>query len=155
MSNVETKLKESKMEMVSFWLGNQEFCMNIQAVREIRGWTEETELPDSPEHIRGVINLRGVVLPVLDLGAKMRMHPSEPAGRHVIVVVQIQTQMVGLLVDAVSSIFEINEIEIKPKPMLADATDFCLISGFLNQKDRMVKIVNVENLLATPTSVAA
>src|ERR1700684_2210346 len=87
-------------ELISFRVGAQEFCVDIMAVREIRGWTAATALPQSPTYVRGVINLRGAVLPIVDLAARLGFASADPTARHVIIVTQIGDQLVGLLVDA-------------------------------------------------------
>ena len=75
-------------ELIAFRIGEQEFCVDIMAVREIRGWTPATPLPHAPSFVRGVINLRGAVLPIIDLGARgSACAPTEPTARHVIIVV--------------------------------------------------------------------
>src|SRR6201991_5387990 len=88
-------------ELISFRIGAQEFCVDIMAVREIRGWTAATALPQSPSFVRGVINLRGAVLPIVDLAARLGFEGGETTDRSVIIVAQIGAQVVGLLVDAV------------------------------------------------------
>src|SRR5579872_4111430 len=94
-------------ELISFRIGAQEFCVDIMAVREIRGWTAATALPQAPAFVRGVINLRGAVLPIVDLGARLGLGVADPTARHVIIVAQVQNQIVGLLVDAVSDILTV------------------------------------------------
>src|SRR6187402_494135 len=91
-------------ELIAFRIGDQEFCVNIMAVREIRGWTTATVLPHQPSYMIGVLNLRGVVLPIVDLSARLGMAASQPTARHVIIVAQIKRKVVGLLVEAVSDI---------------------------------------------------
>ncbi len=94
-------------ELMAFRIGAQEFCVDIMAVREIRGFAPATPLPQSPAFVRGVINLRGAVLPIIDLSARLGFPPAEPTARHVIMVVQVGNQTVGLLVDAVSDILTV------------------------------------------------
>ncbi|MEI9899737.1 MAG: chemotaxis protein CheW [Hyphomicrobium sp.] len=87
-------------ELITFAVGNQEFCIDVMSVREIRGWTPATVLPHSQPFVRGVINLRGAVLPIMDLAVRLGFPAAEPMGRHVIIVVQVGSQVAGLLVDA-------------------------------------------------------
>ena len=89
-------------EFVAFRAGGLEFCINIMTVREIRGWTPATAIPRAPSYIRGVINLRGVVLPIVDLGVRLGLPAVEPTARHVIIVAQVGERAAGLLVDSVS-----------------------------------------------------
>jgi len=108
-----------RRELISFRIAEQEFCVDIMAVREIRGWTAATPLPRTPDFVRGVINLRGAVLPIIDLSARMGLGAIEPEARHVIIVCRISGQMVGLLVDAVSDILTITDELIQATPTSA------------------------------------
>ena len=120
-----TTMNESRIEamngreLMAFRIGAQEFCVDIMAVREIRGFAPATPLPQSPAFVRGVINLRGAVLPIIDLSARLGFPPAEPTARHVIMVVQVGNQTVGLLVDAVSDILTVAAESIQPTPDVA------------------------------------
>jgi len=96
-------------ELIAFRVGAQEFCVNIMSVREIRGWTQATPMPHSPSYVLGVINLRGAVLPIIDLSARLGMAPAVPTPRHVIIVAQFGEKIVGMLVEAVSDILTVTE----------------------------------------------
>src|SRR5581483_5190918 len=118
------------IELMAFRIGAQEFCIDIVSVREIRGWTPATPLPHSPQFVRGVINLRGAVLPIVDLAARLGLGSVDPSSRHVIIVAQVGRQIVGLLVDAVSEILTVPDgrmisfvalDEILPKTLLEAA----------------------------------
>ncbi|MCQ3971320.1 chemotaxis protein CheW, partial [Klebsiella pneumoniae] len=73
-------------ELIAFRIGDQEFCVDIRSVREIRGWAPATPLPQSPAYVRGVLNLRGAVLPIIDLSSRLGLGTAEPSARHVIIV---------------------------------------------------------------------
>ena len=79
MTDIAAIASLDRRELISFRIGEQEYCVDIMAVREIRGWTPSTPLPQTPGYIRGVINLRGAVLPVMDLAARMGLPPVEPS----------------------------------------------------------------------------
>ena len=96
-------------ELIAFRIGEQEFCVDIMAVREIRGWAPVTPLPHSPTFLRGVLNLRGAVLPIVDLAGRLGLPAAEPTARHVIIVAQVNGQVIGLLVEAVSDILTIDD----------------------------------------------
>src|SRR5215475_15482288 len=104
MSGIATIGEAGGRELISFRIGAQEFCVDIMAVREIRGWTQATPLPQAPNYVCGVINLRGAVLPIVDLSARLGLGVTQPDVRNVIIVVRIGPRLVGLLVDAVSEI---------------------------------------------------
>ena len=91
----------ARRELIAFRIADQEFCVDIMQVREIRGWTPATPLPRTPSFMKGVINLRGAVLPIVDLGARLGLATSEPSARHVIMVVNVGGRTLGLLVEAV------------------------------------------------------
>lgn len=99
--------KTQRRELIAFRIGAQEFCVDIMSVREIRGFTPATVLPRAPSFVRGVINLRGAVLPIVDLAARLGFPATDPTVRHVIMVVQVERQVVGLLVDAVLDILTV------------------------------------------------
>ncbi len=134
-------------ELISFRVGVQEFCVDIMAVREIRGWTAATALPRSPSFVRGVINLRGAVLPIVDLAARLGFDSAEPTARHVIIVAQIGPQMVGLLVDAVSDILTVTDEVIQPTPEVASDTAKTFVRGLLAIEGRMISLIGLDRLL--------
>lgn len=103
-------------EYITFRIRDQEFCVEITSTREIRGWSNATRLPHSPEYLVGVINLRGTILPIIDLSARLGLEPSEPSERHVIIVVQVEDKIFGLLVDAVSDILDVGPDQIRAVP---------------------------------------
>jgi purine-binding chemotaxis protein CheW len=134
-------------ELISFRIGAQEFCVNIMEVREIRGWTPATPLPQAPPFVRGVINLRGAVLPIVDLGARLGLGAADPTARHVIIVAQVQNQVVGLLVDAVSDILTVTDEEIQPTPDVASEMVRTFVRGLLAIDGRMVSFISLDRVL--------
>ncbi|MAZ19029.1 chemotaxis protein CheW [Oricola sp.] len=103
-------------EFIAFRVGDQEFCVEITSTREIRGWSQATKLPHSPDYIIGVINLRGTILPIMDLSARLGMGLSQPSERHVIIVVHLRDKTLGLLVDSVSDILDVGPDHLRPVP---------------------------------------
>lgn len=103
-------------EFITFRVGEQEFCVEITSTREIRGWSQATRLPHSPDYIIGVINLRGTILPIMDLSARLGMGSKKPNERHVIIVVHIRDKTLGLLVDSVSDILDVGPDHLRPVP---------------------------------------
>src|ERR1700742_2953006 len=108
-----------RRQFITFRSGEQDFGADIMAIREIRGWTETTPLPHAPDYVRGVINLRGVVLPVVDLKARLGLGLTDANPKDVIVVVQAGERTIGILVDAVSDILTVTSGEIQATPELA------------------------------------
>ena len=134
-------------ELISFRIGAQEFCVDIMEVREIRGWTPATALPQAPAFVRGVINLRGAVLPIVDLGARLGLGTADPTARHVIIVAQVQNQVVGLLVDAVSDILTVTDDMIQPTPDVASEMVRTFVRGLLAIDGRMVSFISLDRVL--------
>lgn len=134
-------------ELIAFAVGKQEFCIDVMSVREIRGWTPATVLPHSQPFVRGVINLRGAVLPIMDLAVRLGFPPAEAMGRHVIIVVQVGSQVVGLLVDAVSDILTVTDGEVLPPPDVASDMAKRFVCGLLAMDGRMISLLSVDNVL--------
>ncbi len=137
----------ARRELINFRIGPQEFCVDIMAVREIRGWTPTTPLPHAPAFIRGVVNLRGAVLPVVDLGVRLGLPPSEPTERHAIIVAQVGRQVIGLLVDAVSDILTVGDEAIQPPPDVASERVRAFVRGLLAIEGRLVSLVSLDHVL--------
>ena len=142
-------------ELIAFRIGEQEFCVDIMTVREIRGWTPATPLPRSPSFLRGVINLRGAVLPIVDLAARLGLEPSRPTQRHVIIVAQVAHQVIGLLVDAVSDILTINDDLIQQPPDVASEMVRTFVQGLLAIEGRMVSFISLDRVLPKADMEAA
>jgi purine-binding chemotaxis protein CheW len=134
-------------ELIAFRVGRQEFCINVMMVREIRGWTVATELPRAPRYVKGVINLRGAVLPIIDLAVRLGMPGVEPTPRHVIIVVQISHRQVGILVDAVSDILMANDNIIQSLPDVTSDLAKSFLKGLLPMDGRMVSLIALDNVL--------
>ncbi|MGB8603127.1 MAG: chemotaxis protein CheW [Rhizomicrobium sp.] len=140
---------EVRRQFITFITGGQEFGANIMTIREIRGWTETTPLPHAPDFVRGVINLRGVVLPVVDLKARLGRGLTEANQKHVIIVVKSGDRTLGLLVDAVSDILTVTANEIQPTPDLARDTQSSFVEGIAVLDQRMVTLLSMERLTAS------
>ena len=142
-------------ELISFRIGEQEFCVDIMAVREIRGWTQATPLPQAPSYVRGVINLRGAVLPIVDLAARLGLGATEPSVRNVIIVVRIGHRLVGLLVDAVSEVLTATADMIQPTPDVSSDAVKMFIKGILAREGRMVSWITLDRILPEQEAEAA
>lgn len=142
-------------ELIAFRIGEQEFCVDIMAVREIRGWTPATPLPRAPGYMKGVINLRGAVLPIIDLGARFGLDTAAPTARHVIMVANIAGRMVGLLVDAVSDIIQLADGEVQPTPDVASEQVRTFVKGVFALEGRMVSLIDLQHILPEIEAEAA
>lgn len=145
----------SACEIVVFRVGAQEFGIDIKSVQEIRGWTPATVLPHAPAYVRGVINLRGTVLPIVDLGERLGLGHTTTNERNVIIVVQISNQTLGLLVDAVSDIQSHQFQAVQPTPDVAADSVKTFIRGIIAVDGRMIGLVKLDTLMAAPLEEAA
>lgn len=155
MSYAVKNLVEGGRELIAFRIGDQEFCVNIMSVREIRGWTPATPLPHSPSYVLGVINLRGAVLPIINLSIRLGMKPVEPESRHVIIVAQVGAKVVGLLVEAVSDILTVSDDNIQPTPEISSDLEKQYARGILAIDKRMICLVELGALFPDAESEAA
>jgi purine-binding chemotaxis protein CheW len=142
-------------ELIAFRVGAQEFCINIMTVREIRGWTMATVLPRAPKFVRGVINLRGAVLPIVDLAIRLGLPSAEPTARNVIIVAQVNQQQIGLLVDEVSDILTTSEKDIQAAPDVSSELVRSFVRGLLSLDERMISLISLDHLLPAPELEAA
>jgi purine-binding chemotaxis protein CheW len=141
-------------ELISFQIGEQEFCVDITSVREIRGFTPATPVPHAPDYMLGVINLRGAVMPVISLGARLGMETSEPTARHVIIVAKVGDHSVGLVVDAVCETFAVTAEQIQPLPDLGGDAMKSVVRGFLQVEERMISLISLDTILDEAVSEA-
>lgn len=145
----------AEIELLSFRLGEDEYCVEIMSVREIRGWTKPTPLPHAPPHVRGVINLRGTVLPVVDLSVRLGMSAVAGDARNVIIVVQVGSQTIGLLVHAVSDILALQSADLQPPPESSTSSGPRFIDSLAIVDGRMVRVLNLSAVLPDLSTEAA
>ncbi|MBP1807577.1 chemotaxis protein CheW [Rubellimicrobium aerolatum] len=151
MTDLTSSATGTGRELVAFRIGQQEFAIDITLVREIRGWTAETSIPRAPDFVRGVVNLRGAVLPILDLAARLGLPPAEPSARHVIMVVQMGQQTLGLLVDEVADIQLANDGLIQPTPEVGSELVRQFVRGVLAVDGRMIVLIALDDILPSPS----
>lgn len=133
-------------QFISFTIGSEEYGVDIMAIREIKGWTATTELPNTPPYVRGVINLRGAIVPIFDLRTRFGGGATAASPRHVIIVVSVRSRVVGLLVDAVADIITIAGGSIQPVPDLERKADTGFLSGLVTVDGRMVALLDLDRL---------
>lgn len=154
MSEMKTA-KTGERELVAFRAAGQDFCIDIMSVREIRGWTPTTILPHAPDYVRGVINLRGSVVPIVDLANRLGLGAIDPTPRHVIIIALLADQTVGLLVEAVSDILSVPVDTIQPTPEIASTEVRGFVSGVIAADERMIRMIELENVLPAKLREAA
>jgi purine-binding chemotaxis protein CheW len=140
-------LRSEPRQIVTFRVDDRHFGVEVQAVREIKSWMETTPLPHAPVHVRGVLNLRGVILAVYDLRARLALGVTQATPSHVIVVVTIADRLVGLLVDSVSDILTVEESDIRPVPELETDKDGVII-GLVLREEHLVALLDLRAVLS-------
>ena len=149
MSDNKTQAAASADEFLSFTLGEEHYGVDILKVQEIRGYDSVTRLPDAPDYIKGVINLRGTIVPVIDLRLKLRLDEARYDAFTVMIVLNVDDRVVGIVVDSVSDVIPLNAEQIRPKPEFGAAVDTRFISGIGTQDERMLILLDIETLLDT------
>jgi len=137
-------------QYVTFMVGDRAYGVDIVAVREIKQWSPTTALPNQPHYMRGVLNLRGTIVPVHDLRARFGGAETEATENHVVVIVWIGEQTVGVLVDAVSDIIGVQNDEIRPVPSSDVDMDQSAIGGLVTAESGMVALLDLDALFGAP-----
>jgi len=155
MSDVVESKNSEALEIISFHLGEQVFCVNIMAVREIRGWAPSTTLPHTPDHVLGVINLRGSVIPVIDMAIRLGLKPIQPTARSAIIVTNIAGKLVGLLVENVSDMVTVKSEDLQPAPDVLPETERALTKAIIPVNDQMICYLDLDALFPRSEELAA
>jgi purine-binding chemotaxis protein CheW len=142
----ETTIESS--QFLTFLLDEQEYGLELFKIQEIRGYAPVTPIPNVPAHVRGVMNLRGTVLPVIDLRMKFRLPPIEYSKFTVIVIAMVADKMVGLLVDAVSDVLHVTREAMRAVPDFGSAVDTRFIDGVFQTREHLAVALNLEKLLS-------
>ncbi|WP_420381467.1 chemotaxis protein CheW [Novosphingobium sp.] len=142
-------------ELITFEVAGQVFALDIMAIREIRAWSPATRLPHVPPYVAGVVNLRGTVLPVIDLAARLGWRATEPGPRHAIIITQSAVshgaQLGGWIVDAVSDIIAVPADALQPPPAGTGHDGVMpFLHGLIAAGDRMVMVLDLAALLGPP-----
>lgn len=134
-------------QFVSFAVGNDHYGVGILSVREIKVWSEISFIPRQPEFIRGVLNLRGIVVPILDLRCWFGQGLTEATAQHIVIVVQVGQQQIGLLVDQVLDIVAFEASQVQPVPRVAQSSRLDFLSGLVTAPTGMIALIDLENLV--------
>lgn len=135
------------MQFTTFTVGKEEYAVDIMAVREIKGWTDVTPLPNQPEYVRGVLNLRGIIVPIFDLRCRFGGGITTATPTHVAVIVTVGERIMGILVDAVSDILSVSSDDIRSVPAIDQRMDTDFLTGLVTVEERMVAILALDRLL--------
>lgn len=135
------------VQQLTFSLAGEEYGVDILSVREIRGWSRVTRIPQAPPHVLGVLNLRGAVVPVMDLRLRFGMERVEYNENTVMIVVALAERLFGIVVDAVSDVVDIDPAAIKPVPDMGAIVDTRYLKGLATHVERMVMLLDVDKLM--------
>jgi len=141
-------------QFISFRIDAEQYAIDIMAVREIKGWTATTKLPNQPDYVLGVLNLRGAIVPIFDLRRRFGKGLTDATAMHVVMIAAVKDRTIGLLADAVCDILTVDPGEIRPVPDLDRSADGEFLSGIVAAKDGMVVLLALDALFAGPAGVA-
>lgn len=136
-------------EFLVFSLGDEEYAIDILKVQEIRGYENVTRIANAPDFIKGVTNLRGVIVPIVDLRIKFHLDNVEYGGQTVVIVVNVADRIVGIVVDGVSDVMTLTPDQIKPAPEFGVTLSSDFLSGLGSLDDRMLVLVDIDKLLTS------
>jgi purine-binding chemotaxis protein CheW len=134
-------------QYLTFALGEEEYGVEILKVQEIRGYAPITPIPNTPPHVTGVMNLRGTIIPVVDLRRTLAMPATAYTPFTVIIVVTVKTRVMGLIVDAVSDVLDIARAAIQPTPDFGTQVDARFIHGMARAGDKLVVLLDIDRVL--------
>lgn len=144
---------DSAKQMLTFVLGDETYGVDILRVQEIRGWSPVTRIPQSPQHVLGVLNLRGSIVPIVDLRMRLSFASAEYNAVTVIIVLSIEAahgrRDVGVVVDAVSDVVNVPISDMKPAPDLGSQVNTEYIQGLATIADRMVMLLDIDHLISS------
>ena len=136
-------------QFISFAIGDDQYGVDIMAVREIKGWTDITPLPGQAEYVRGVLNLRGIIVPIIDLRCRFGQGQTKATPLHIAIIVQIANKPIGLLADRVLDIVSLDSTQIKPVPRVAQSSRASFLSGLITTETGMIALIDLPNLLSS------
>src|ERR1700689_198934 len=140
-------------QLISFAIGDDQYGVDIMAVREIKGWTEITHLPRQPDYVRGVLNLRGVIVPIIDLRCRFGQGTTEATPLHIVIIVQVEARLIGLLADRVLDILSFEASQVQPVPQIARASRVDFLSGLVTIDGTMIALIDLPNLLSSQLKI--
>jgi len=135
-------------QYLTFALGEEQYGVQILRVQEIKGYTGVTRIPNTPDYVKGVLNLRGTIVPIVDLRMKFGMEQQEYDKKTVIIVVEVKGRIMGIIVDAVSDVMNIAAKDIQPAPEFGGAVDVGFINGIGSYGEKLVAFLDIDRVLS-------
>ena len=140
-------VSDKPYEVLSFTLGKEEYGIPIQKVQELRGYDAVTSIANAPAHLKGVINLRGTIVPIIDMRIRMRLGTPTYDQFTVVVILNIAERVIGMVVDSVSDVISLLPSQIKPAPEMHSGMDTGYLTGIGTIDDRMLILIDIDTLL--------
>jgi len=137
----------NQTQFISFAIGDDQYGVDIMAVREIKGWSDITHLPKQPEYVRGVLNLRGAIVPIVDLRCRFGQGLTETTPLHIVIIVQIGGRQIGLIGDRVLDIVSVDASQIQKVPRTGNSQQTDFLSGLVTHDNVMIALIDLPNLL--------
>ena len=139
------------VQYLTFMMAEEEYGIEILAVQEIRGWEPMTKIPNSPDYVKGVINLRGTVVPVIDLRFRFQLPKVDYSDVTVVIIVKVliagNEKIMGVVVDAVSDVYNLDKVEVSKAPDIGEPANREFIEGLINVKEKMVLLLDLQKIL--------
>jgi purine-binding chemotaxis protein CheW len=142
-------VREATREVLVFVLGAEEYGVDILKVQEIRGYEKVTPLPGAPAYLKGVVNLRGIIVPVIDLRIKFGTAELRYDSFTVVVILRLAGRVIGIVVDGVSDVVQLADNDVKPAPHLGSVVEATFLAGLATKDDRMILLLDIEKLLSS------
>jgi len=149
--STETQHNSEGQQYLSFVLDTEEYGIDILRVQELRGWTPVTPVPDMPEYIKGVLNLRGAIIPVVDLRKRFGLPERNYGPTTVVIVIKVDSgskeRIMGIIVDAVAETYTLSQDQIQPPPKIGGGVSAEFITGLVAQDDKMIVLMDIDELM--------
>ena len=146
-----TNASANQTQFISFAIGDDQYGVDIMAVREIKGWSDITHLPKQPDYVRGVLNLRGAIVPIVDLRCRFGQGLTETTPLHIVIIVQIGGRQIGLIGDRVLDIVSVDAAQIQKVPRTGHGEQTNFLAGLVTHDNVMIALIDLPNLLAART----
>ena len=137
------------LEFLSFTLGQEEYGIDIQKVQELRGYDAVTRIANAPEHIKGVVNLRGIIVPIIDMRIKFNLGAPSYNQFTVVIILNIASRVMGMVVDSVSDVITLTPEQIKPAPEMGSVLDTEYLMGLGTLDERMLILIDLDRLMSS------
>ncbi|WP_096699974.1 chemotaxis protein CheW [Polaromonas sp. AER18D-145] len=142
-------LAAQPLEFLAFTLGQEEYGVDIQKVQELRGYDAVTRIANAPEHIKGVVNLRGIIVPIIDMRIKFNLGTPTYDQFTVVIILNIASRVMGMVVDSVSDVITLSPEQVKPAPEMGSVLDTDYLIGLGTLDDRMLILVDIDKLMTS------